>query len=51
MTLLPTQFPCFCGHLALIQVETLNIHLVAAFPEKETETIKQMLPEECQDAL
>lgn len=40
-----SQFPCFHGHLAGIQDETLKIHLIAASPEKETKTIKQMQPE------
>lgn len=45
LTLFPTQFPCVCEHLALILDETLKILLVAAFPEKEMDTLKQTLPE------
>lgn len=37
--------------MALTQEETLKVHLIAASPEKELETVKQTLPEERHDVL
>lgn len=37
--------------MALTQEETLKVHLIAASPEKELETVKPTLPEERRDVL